>query len=231
MHATEKKPAVEVVMTTLHAGGKFDKRTYKVSGGLHGVGVSCVNALSEWLEVEIHRDGKIYHQRYERGKTVTPLKVIGKTRRTGTIVTFKPDKTIFKKTTEFSFDTLAARLRELAFLNPGLKISLIDARKEKEKRVDFHFKGGIKSFVEFLNANKNTLHKVVHFQRERDDITIEAALQYNDGYSENVYTFANNINTVEGGNALEWFPQRLDAGDQSIRQSAQAAQRRSHHSR
>ncbi len=206
MHATEKKPAVEVVMTTLHAGGKFDNRTYKVSGGLHGVGVSCVNALSEWLEVEIQRDGKIYHQRYERGKAVTPLSVIGKTKATGTKVTFRPDRTIFKETHTFSYDTLAKRLRELAFLNKGLRIVLTDARGDREKSAEFHFDGGIRSFVEYLNTGKTVLHKdVVSFARERDGVSLEVALQYNDGYAENVFTFANNINTVEGGTHLSGF--------------------------
>ena len=210
MHATEKKPAVEVVLTTLHAGGKFDHRTYKVSGGLHGVGVSCVNALSEWLEVEIKRDGKIYHQRYELGKTASKLIIVGKTKGTGTVVTFKPDRTIFQQTHVYSYDILAKRLRELAFLNPGLTIKLIDRRGEKEKEAEFHFKGGIVSFVDYLNTNKNVLHnKTVYFNREKDNISIEAALQYNDGYTENVFTFANNINTSEGGTHLSGFRSAL----------------------
>lgn len=210
MHAIEKKPAVEVVLTTLHAGGKFDKRTYKVSGGLHGVGVSCVNALSEWLEVEIKREGKIYHQRYEKGKTASKLTVVGKTKGTGTAVTFKPDRTIFQETHVYAYDILAKRLRELAFLNQGLTIKLIDKRSGKEKESEFHFKGGIVSFVEYLNTNKNVLHnKIVHFSREKDNIAIEAALQYNDGYSESVFTFANNINTSEGGTHLSGFRSAL----------------------
>ena len=210
MHATEKKPAVEVVMTTLHAGGKFDKRTYKVSGGLHGVGVSCVNALSDWLEVEIKREGKIYHQRYERGKTASKLTVIGKTKSTGTKVTFKPDRTIFKETFVYSYDILAKRLRELAFLNKGLTIKLLDKRGEKEKESIFHFKGGIISFVEYLNNNKDVLHnKIVYFNREKDDISMEVALQYNDTYTEHVFTFANNINTTEGGTHLSGFRSAL----------------------
>jgi DNA gyrase subunit B len=158
MHKTEKKPAVEVALTTLHAGGKFDHRSYKVSGGLHGVGVSCVNALSDWLEVEVKRDGKIYHQRYERGKTVSKLTVIGKSASTGTKITFKPDKTIFPKP-EYSYDILSGRLRELAFLNKGLKIKLTDERSDKE--AVFEFAGGIISFVEYLNKNKNPLHNKV----------------------------------------------------------------------
>jgi DNA gyrase subunit B len=210
MHATEKKPAVEVVLTTLHAGGKFDHRTYKVSGGLHGVGVSCVNALSEWLEVEIKREGKIFHQRYEKGKTASKLTVIGKTKVTGTKVTFKPDRSIFQKTFEFSYDILAKRLRELAFLNSGLLIKLVDKRGDKEKEAVFQFKGGIKSFVEYLNTNKTCLHeKVVYFQTEKDDVAIEIALQYTDSYNENVFSFANNINTSEGGTHLTGFRSAL----------------------
>jgi DNA gyrase subunit B len=210
MHKTEKKPAVEVALTTLHAGGKFDKRTYKVSGGLHGVGVSCVNALSDWLEVEIKRDGQIYHQRYERGKTVTKLTVLGKTKATGTKITFKPDKTIFTKTIIYQYDILAKRLRELAFLNKGLIIKLIDKRSEKPKESIFHFKGGIVSFVEYLNTNKNALHpKIIYFNKEKDDIDIEVALQYEDSYTENVYSFANNINTTEGGTHLSGFRSAL----------------------
>ncbi|HOY09026.1 MAG TPA: DNA topoisomerase (ATP-hydrolyzing) subunit B [Candidatus Omnitrophota bacterium] len=210
MHATEKKPAVEVVMTTLHAGGKFDKRTYKVSGGLHGVGVSCVNALSDWLEVEIKRDGNIYHQRYERGKTASKLTTIGKTKSSGTKVTFKPDRTIFKETFVYSYDILAKRLRELAFLNKGLTVKLLDKRGEKEKESTFHFKGGIVSFVEHLNKSKEVLHnKIIYFTREKDDTETEVALQYNDSYTENVFTFANNINTTEGGTHLSGFRSAL----------------------
>lgn len=206
MHKTEKKPAVEVVLTKLHSGGKFDKRTYKVSGGLHGVGVSCVNALSDWLEVEIKRDCKIYHQRYERGKTASKLNVIGNTKSTGTKVTFKPDKTIFKQVTKYSFDILAKRLRELAFLNKGLKITLTDKRGDKTKEALFQFNGGIISFIEHLNANKILLHnKVIYFEREKDNIQLEEALQYNDGYNEQVFTFVNNINTVDGGTHLSGF--------------------------
>ncbi len=210
IHPKEKKPAVEVALTTLHAGGKFDRQTYKVSGGLHGVGVSCVNALSEWLEVEVKREGKIHHQRYERGKTATKLTVLGKTKVTGTKITFKPDKQIFTKTTTFSYDILAKRLRELAFLNKGLLIKLIDSRGDKPKESVFQFKGGILSFVEYLNENKVPLHnKVVYFQREKDKIILEAALQYNDSYNENVYSFANNINTVDGGTHLSGFRSAL----------------------
>jgi len=207
MHKTEKKPAVEVALTMLHAGGKFDHQSYKVSGGLHGVGVSVVNALSEWLEVEVKRDEKIYHQRYERGKTVTKLTVIGKSKNTGTKVTFKPDKEIFKSI-EFSYDILANRLRELAFLNKGLEIVLKDERQDKE--TVFKFSGGIISFVEYLNKNKDPLHnKVVYFEKEKEGICLEAALQYNDGYSESIYSFANNINTIEGGTHLSGFKSAL----------------------
>ncbi|MCM8765608.1 MAG: DNA topoisomerase (ATP-hydrolyzing) subunit B [Candidatus Omnitrophica bacterium] len=208
MHKTQKKPAVEVVMTMLHAGGKFDHRVYKVAGGLHGVGVSVVNALSEWLEVEVRREGKVYHQRYERGKTVTRLTVIGKSSRTGTKVTFKPDKEIFGNKIEFSYDILANRLRELAFLNKGLHIVLKDERSEKES--DFKFSGGIISFVEYLNKNKNPLHpKVVYFQKDKDQVIVEVAFQYNDGYAENIFSFANNINTIEGGTHLSGFKSAL----------------------
>ena len=207
MHKTEKKPAVEVALTTLHAGGKFDHRSYKVSGGLHGVGVSCVNALSDWLEVEVKRDGKVYHQRYERGKTVSKLTVIGKSTSTGTKITFKPDKSIFNKI-EYSYDILSQRLRELAFLNKGLKIKLEDERTDKESIFDFA--GGIVSFVEYLNKNKNPLHnKVVYFDKLQDDINVEVALQYNDGYAETLFSFANNINTIEGGTHLSGFKSAL----------------------
>ena len=207
MHKTEKKPAVEVALTKLHAGGKFDHRVYKVSGGLHGVGVSVVNALSYWLEVEVKRDEKIYHQRYERGKTASKLTVIGKSKNTGTKVIFKPDKEIFKSI-EFSYDILSQRLRELAFLNKGLEITLKDERSEKE--TVFKFSGGIVSFVEYLNKNKNPLYnKVIYFEKEKEGIFFEAAVQYNDGYSESIYSFANNINTIEGGTHLSGFKSAL----------------------
>ena len=207
IHKTEKKPAVEVVLTTLHAGGKFDHRVYKVAGGLHGVGVSVVNALAERLEVEIKRDGKKYHQRYKRGKTASKLTVIGKAKNTGTKVIFKADKEIFKKV-EYSYDILAQRLRELAFLNKGLNIKLVDERTDKESV--FQFKGGIISFVDYLNKNKNRLHKkVIYFEKNIDKAHIEAALQYNDSYSENIFSFANNINTIEGGTHLSGFKSAL----------------------
>lgn len=210
IHKTEKKPAVEVVLTTLHAGGKFDHNSYKVSGGLHGVGVSCVNALSNWLEVEVKRDGQIYHQRFEKGVTKSKLTVVGKTKTTGTKVTFKPDETIFLQNTKYSYDTLAKRLRELAFLNRGLKIKLTDERDGKQKENEFVFKGGIVSFIEDLTEKKEIIHKkVVYFQKEKDNIQVEAALQYDTGYSENVFTYANNINTSEGGTHLSGFRSAL----------------------
>jgi len=207
-HKTEKKPAIEVIMTTLHSGGKFDHRVYKVAGGLHGVGVSVVNALSEWLEVEIKRDGARHHQEYERGKVTTKLKVVGKSNATGTRVTFKPDREIFGQKAIFSYDILSNRLRELAFLNRDIRITLKDERSDKES--EFKFKGGIVSFVEHLNKNKTSLHKkVVYFAKEKDKISMEIAIQYNDGYAENIFCFANNINTIEGGTHLTGFKSAL----------------------
>ena len=209
IHKGEKKPAVEVVLTTLHAGGKFDHRSYKVSGGLHGVGVSVVNALSEWLEVEVRRDGKVYHQEYEKGRTASKLTVVGKAKATGTTVTFKADKEIFVNCPiEFAYETLCNRLRELAFLNKGLKIKIIDERSDKEN--EFQFAGGVVSFVEYLNKNKQALHKnVIYFEGEKDEVSCEIALQYNDGYSENIFSFVNNINTIEGGTHLSGFKSAL----------------------
>lgn len=207
MHKTEKKPAVEVVLTTLHAGGKFDNKAYRVSGGLHGVGVSVVNALSEWLEVEVKRDEKIYHQRYERGITKTKLSVIGKTKKTGTKVRFKPDKEIFQKM-DFSFDFLSNRMRELAFLNKEIEITLKDERTDKENI--FKYKGGIVEFVEHLNQKKNPLHKkIIYMNKEKDGIEVEVAMQYNDGYAEQIFCFANNINNTEGGTHLSGFKTAL----------------------
>lgn len=208
-HKTEKKPAVEVVLTTLHAGGKFDHKTYKVSGGLHGVGVSVVNALSEWLEVEVRRDKKVHHQKFARGKTASKLTVIGKTKKTGTKVTFLPDEKIFEGC-EFNFDTISKRMREMAFLNRGVKITLNDERTGNE--VEFRYKGGIAEFVSYLNKNKTVLHgKVIHLQKENADgsIEVEVAMQYNDGYAETILSFANNINTVEGGTHLSGFKSAL----------------------
>jgi DNA gyrase subunit B len=207
IHKKMNKPALEVVLTTLHSGGKFDHRVYKVSGGLHGVGVSCVNALSEWLEAEVKRGGKVYHQSFERGQTKTKLKVIGKAKNTGTKITFKADKEIFKEIS-FSFDILSQRLRELAFLNKDIEIILKDEKSEKE--ASFKFKGGIVSFVEYLNRNKEVLHKkIIYFQKEKEGIQVEGALQYNDSYLENIYSFANNINTIEGGTHLSGFKTAL----------------------
>ncbi|MEW6375245.1 MAG: ATP-binding protein, partial [Thermodesulfobacteriota bacterium] len=207
IHEKEKRPAVEVVMTKLHSGGKFDNRSYKISGGLHGVGLSVVNALSEFIDLEIRREGKVYHQVYERGEAKTKLEVTGKTRHTGTQIRFKPDSEIFE-TTSFSFDTLSQRLRELAFLNKGLSISIEDERSEK--RHDFFYKGGILSFIEYLNKNKNCIHpKPIYVQGVKNGIDVEIAFQYNDGYSENLFSFANNINTHEGGTHLIGFKTAL----------------------
>ena len=203
LHKTEKKSALEVVLTKLHAGGKFDSKTYKVAGGLHGVGVSVVNALSEWLEAEVKRDGKIYRQRYQRGKPVSGVTAVGKASGTGTRITFKADKEIFKSGIVYNFDTIANRIRELAFLNKGLSITLKDERNDKE--VKFQFEGGIKEFVAHLNKNKNPLHNPIYFEAEREQITVEIALQYNDGFSENLFSFANNINTIDGGTHLSGF--------------------------
>ncbi|MDO8727285.1 MAG: DNA topoisomerase (ATP-hydrolyzing) subunit B [Candidatus Methanoperedens sp.] len=199
--------ALEVVMTKLHAGGKFDNNAYKVSGGLHGVGVSVVNALSEWLEVEVKRDGKLYKQRYEQGKPVTKVVEIGSAEGTGTTVTFKPDKTIFE-TLSFDMNILEGRLRELAFLNRGIKIAIKDEFTQKEQV--FQYEGGIVSFVEFLNKNKSVLHeKPIYFQKQKDTTVVEIAMQYNDSYVENIYAFANNINTHEGGTHLIGFKAAL----------------------
>jgi DNA gyrase subunit B len=201
----EKRSAAEVVMTKLHAGGKFDSNAYKVSGGLHGVGVSCVNFLSEKLHLEIWRDGKTYEQEYARGIPVAPLKQTGKTRKRGTKVTFKPDGQIFTETS-FSFDKLSERLREKAFLNKGIRITIKDEREEPERSHEFYYKGGIAEFVKHLNKNKSTLHdKAIYFEKEGENLSIEVAIQYNDGYDEKVYSFANNINTVDGGTHLSGF--------------------------
>lgn len=200
-------PAVQVVLTVLHAGGKFDDKSYKVSGGLHGVGVSVVNALSEYMEVKIHKDGKVYFMRLERGVPVTELKIIGETNRTGTIVLFKPDPVIFE-TVEFSFDYLTTRLRELAFLNSGVRIILHDERTDRVH--DFKYDGGIKSFVEYLNQNKKPLYpKPIHITSQKDGLEFEVAVQYNEGYQENIFSFANNINTIEGGTHLSGFKSGL----------------------
>ncbi|HET7909311.1 MAG TPA: DNA topoisomerase (ATP-hydrolyzing) subunit B [Nitrospira sp.] len=208
MHPTQKKSAAEVALTVLHAGGKFEQGAYTVSGGLHGVGISVVNALSEWLELEIWQDGQVFEQRYERGKPGAPLKNTGITKRRGTKVRFKPDGQIFE-TLEFSFDVLAQRLRELAFLNKGLSITLKDERKEPAKEQVFLYKGGIVSFVEHLNEAKTPLHKPIYVRVERPEMILEVALQYNDSYAENLFSFANNINTKEGGTHLVGFKAAL----------------------
>jgi len=203
IHKKEKKPAAEVVMTTLHAGGKFDTKTYQVAGGLHGVGVSVVNALSERLDLEIKRGGEVYTQSYQRGKPITRLKKIGKTKKTGTKVTFKPDSEIFEST-DFNFEILSQRLRELSFLNKGLKISLLDERSDKKN--EFHYKGGIKEFVQYLNQNKTVLNpKPIYFECVKNGTMVEMALQYNTSYSETIFSFVNNINTTEGGTHLIGF--------------------------
>jgi len=208
IHPIEKRSALEVVMTVLHAGGKFDKRTYKVSGGLHGVGVSVVNALSEWLKVEVYRDGKIYFQEYRRGEPVEPVKVIGKVpaSKTGTKVTFLPDKTIFKDI-NFKFDTLADRMMELAFLNKDITIKLIDERTKEEET--YHYKGGLLEFIKYIDETRKPLHKTIYFEGEKDGVPIELAFQYNDGFQENIFTYVNNINTHEGGTHLVGFKTAL----------------------
>ncbi|MGN0152841.1 MAG: DNA topoisomerase (ATP-hydrolyzing) subunit B [Lachnospiraceae bacterium] len=198
-------PAVDVVFTMLHAGGKFGGGGYKVAGGLHGVGASVVNALSDWLEVEIYRDGKAHKQRYEKGKIIHPLEVTGNTRKRGTKVTFMPDATIFE-TLDFDFDTLRTRLREMAFLTKGLKITLSDKRAGREKEREFHYEGGIKEFVEYINRHKDPLYdKIIYCEGEKDGVVVEVALQHNSSYSESVYTFVNNIGTIEGGTHLTGF--------------------------
>lgn len=210
IHKTQKKSALEVVMTTLHAGGKFDNKAYRVSGGLHGVGVSVTNALSEWCEVEVYREGKIHTQRYEAGKPVSKVEVKGSTKKRGTVVTFLPDSKIFTSTI-FSFDVISNRLRELAFLNKGIKIIIRDERDKKDlKEHTFFYKGGISEFIQYLNRNKNPLHKKIFYvEKEKDGVVVEAAFQYNDSFSEEVFSFANNINTVEGGTHYSGFKTSL----------------------
>ncbi len=202
-HGSENIPAVQVVMTVLHAGGKFDDKSYKVSGGLHGVGVSVVNALSKRLDVEIYRDGKVYHQYYETGIPQKDVEVIGKNTKTGTKVTFMPDDTIFE-TTMFSFDYLSVRLRELAFLNKGIKIILKDEISQKTH--DFQYEGGINSFVKYLNENKKVIfEEPIYISGEKEDTEFEVSIQYNEGFQESISSFANNINTIEGGTHLSGF--------------------------
>lgn len=207
IHPKVGKPAVEVALTMLHAGGKFGGQGYKVSGGLHGVGVSVVNALSEWLEVEVKRDGRVYYQRYQRGQAITPLTEGGEVSSTGTKITFKPDRKVFEEI-EFNYETLSQRLRELAFLNRGLRIELIDKRENRSNV--FQFEGGIVSFVEYLNRKKDVLHKdPIYIQMEKDNCHVEIALHYNTTYVENIFSYANNINTVEGGTHLSGFKAAL----------------------
>jgi DNA gyrase subunit B len=212
MHPTEHKPALEVALTMLHAGGKFDKDSYKVSGGLHGVGVSVVNALSEWLKVEVRRDGRVYRQSYARGDRQTELEVAGRTKETGTTISFKPDPQIFTEL-RYNYDTLSNRLREMAFLNADLRITLTDQREEAGpdgKTEVFHYKGGIREFIEFLRGSRKPLHpKVIYIEAEREEADIQLAMQYDDGYNENTFTFVNNINTHEGGTHLTGFKAAL----------------------
>jgi len=207
IHKKYGKSGVELVMTTLHAGGKFNDQVYKVSGGLHGVGVSCVNALSTWLEVKVRRDGKEYFQRYERGVPVTPLKEIGLSSKSGTTITFLPDPQVFE-TVDIKYDVIANRLKELAFLNAGLEIEIRDERNNR--RDVFRYDGGIKEFVKYINRNKTPLHpEPIYFYAEREDLEVEIAIQYTDSYTENIFTFANNINTHEGGAHLSGFKSAL----------------------
>lgn len=206
IHPQFKKPAVELVLTKLHAGGKFDKRTYQVSGGLHGVGISVTNALSEWLKVEVKRDGKVYFQEYKEGIPVGPLESNGKTEETGTRITFYPNKNIFTDI-NFDYDVLSNRLKELAYLNKGIEISLKDERDGKEDK--YHFEGGIKSFVEDINKNKNPIHDALYFEKKVGDIIVEVAMQYNSEYNERTFSFVNAINTVEHGTHYAGFSAAL----------------------
>ena len=204
-HPVEKVSSLEIVLTQLHAGGKFDNDSYKVSGGLHGVGVSVVNALSEWLEVTVHRDPHIYFQRYRKGVPEKPVEIIGETDHTGTTVRFKVDTSILE-TDQYSYGILSERFRELAFLNKGILISIKDERDERNRRQDFRFEGGIKSFIEFLNKEKKTIHpEPIYFQTQKDDVKLEVSLQYNDRFDEVLFAFVNNINTREGGTHLAGF--------------------------
>ncbi len=200
LHPKTNRPAVETILTTLHSGGKFDGQSYKVSGGLHGVGASVVNALSEWYLVEIHRNDKSYQQRYERGFPVTDVEEIGASTHTGTVVTFKADHKVFTETTHYDYETLRNRIQELAFLNRGIRISIIDLRKDEVVENTYHYEGGIIEYVKFLNSNKGRINQeIVFIEKEVDGISLEIALQYNDSYASNIYSFANNIHTHEGG--------------------------------
>jgi len=210
IHPTEKRPAVEVVLTTLHAGGKFDHKVYKVAGGLHGVGISVVNALSEWLEVEVMRDGKVYYQRYERGEPKTELKVLNKKPefKTGTLIRFLPDKEIFKRTIKFDPVIIQARARALAFLNKGIKLDVkIEGRKDKV--ITFKYDGGVVEFVEYLNEGRDPIHKIIYVKDERENVQLELAMQYTTTYIEDIYCYANNIHTEEGGTHLIGFKSAL----------------------
>ncbi len=210
-HEEQNMSALTVVMTVLHAGGKFDHDSYKVSAGLHGVGVSCVNALSSWLEAEVFRDNKVYFQRFERGVPVTEVEERGKTKNRGTKITFMPDDEIFTETTEFKYEIIATRLRELAFLNKGLTVEIVDLRVE-DKRDSYFYRSGIKGYVESLNENKSVVNsEVIYFEHQDEDkhMELEVAMQYNDGYAENIYSFVNNINTINGGTHLSGFRSAL----------------------
>src|SRR6266571_7102906 len=209
IHPKWKMPAVELVLTNLHAGGKFGQGAYKYSGGLHGVGAKCTNALSDWFKVEVSRGGKVYHMAFARGKTTQKLEVIGEIknkRTTGTLITFAPDPTIFTITTEFKFERLATRLRELAFLNPGLEIALTDERGDAPKKETFIYKHGIEEFVKQLGENKQVIHpKPVLISRQRDEVFIDVVLQYNDSYNDQILPFANSIPNPDGGTHLTGF--------------------------
>ena len=214
IHPKTGLPAVETILTTLHAGGKFDKDSYKVSGGLHGVGVSCVNALSEHLRATVYRDGKVYEQEYERGKAMYPVKEIGTSDKRGTTVTFRPDSTIFTQTLEYSYDTLASRLRELSYLNKGIVIHLVDKRSKKEDGTfegeTFHSTEGLKEFIKFLDGNREPLMQdVIAFEGEKNGVPVEVAMVYNTSYAENLHSYVNNINTHEGGTHLSGFRRGL----------------------
>ena len=214
MHEKLQKSALEVVMTVLHAGGKFDKDTYKVSGGLHGVGVSCVNALSDYLRAEVHRDGKIFEQEYSKGIPLGPVKTIGDSDKTGTIITYKPDGTIFE-TLEYKFETLHVRLKELSFLNKGLELSLTDEREVEEdgsfKHKEYLSTGGLAEFVEFLDESRTKLtEKPIHVTGKEENVEVEVALQYNTSFTENILSFVNNINTREGGTHVQGFRRAIN---------------------
>ncbi len=207
IHPGEGVSALQVVMTVLHAGGKFDKNVYKVSGGLHGVGASVVNALSEWCEVEVHQDGKVFYQKYERGEPVADVKVTGKAKDTGTITRWKPDQEIFKQSIQMRMDVLRERMLELSFLNPQVTITLKDERTKEDET--FHAKGGIKDFVKHVDRTKISLHKPVYISGEKDATPVEICFEYNDGFNENLFSYVNNINTVEGGSHVAGFKAAL----------------------